>query len=226
MDEELVLLQRLTQIVLQQPAIAQFLVRLGFEEADPGPALALGAIERGIGVGEQRRGIHAVIGINGDADADADLGEIVVDLELLAYDLDQALGERQHILAAGVVRHQDHELVAADAGDESAVGFRGKAIRRRPHQHVADGMAEHVVDLLEAIEIEAEHRKTGQRLLRQLQPFVQLRVEGAAVRQVGQGIMMGKMTDACLARELLGDVLDHADHVLRRTVPIPDQQLA
>jgi hypothetical protein len=44
-DQELVLLQRLSQIVLQQPAVAQLPVHLGFEEADPPPALALGTIE-------------------------------------------------------------------------------------------------------------------------------------------------------------------------------------
>ena len=149
--------------MLQQPAVAQLLVHLGLEEADPAPALALGAIERGIGIGEQRGRIHAVIRIERDADAEADMGEIIVDLEFVADRLDQALAERQHLFAADIVRHQDHELVAADAGDEGAIGLRGKTLRRRPHHHVADGMTEHVVDVLEAVEIEAEHRKTGRR---------------------------------------------------------------
>lgn len=225
-DQELVLLQCLSQIVLQQPAIAQLPVHLGLEQADPPPALAFGTIECCIGVGEQRGGIHAVVRIKRDADAEADMGKIVVDLELLADRLDQALGERQNLLTPDVVGHQDHELVAADTSDEGAVGFRGKPVRRRPHQHVADGMAEYVVDLLEAVEIEAEHGKTGRRLLRPIQPLAERGVEGATVRQVGQHVMMREVTDAFLGVDALGDVLDHADQILRIAGIVGDQHLS
>ena len=212
--------------MLQQPAVAQLPVHLGLEEADPAPALALGAIECGIGVGQQRRRIHAVVRIDRDADADADMGEIVVDLELLSDRLDHALGERKHVFTPGIVGHQDHELVAANASDEGAVGLRDKTLGGCPHHHVADGMTEYVVDILEAVEIEAEDGKAARRLLRALQPLGQRRVEGAAVGQVGQRIMMGKMADPCLVGDPLGDILDHADQILRRATAIADQQLA
>ena len=201
--------------MLQQPAVAQFPVHLGFKEADSAPPLALGAIQRRIGVRQQRRGIGAVIGINCNADAEADMGQIVVDLEFLADCLDQALGQRQHVFAPCVVGHQDHELIATDAGDEGAVGFRGKTLGGCPHHHIADGMAEHIVDVLEAVEIEAQHRKAGRRVLRAFQPLGERRVECAAVRQVGQRVMLRKVTDALLGVDALGHVLDYANEILR-----------
>lgn len=87
-------------------------------------------------------------------------------------------------------------------------------------------MAEHVIDFLEAVEIEAQHRKAGRGLLRPFQPLGQRGIEGAAVRQIGQCIVMGEMADALVRVDALGDVLDHADQILRIAGAIRDQHLA
>ena len=53
-QDELVVRDRRAQIVLQRVALAQAPVHVGVEEADHVAAVGLGAVERGIGVGEQR----------------------------------------------------------------------------------------------------------------------------------------------------------------------------
>jgi hypothetical protein len=223
---KLVPLEREAQIVLQQPEVAQLAVHFRFEEAGPAPALPLGAIERRIGVRKQRRRIDAIVRIDGDADTEADMGEIIVDLELVADRLDQTLGEREYVFPSDVVGHQDHELVAANAGDESTIGLSDKTFGGRPHHHVADGMTEQIVDVLEAVEIQAEHSEAGRGFLSLLEPLVQCGIESVAVGQIGQHIVMREMADPLLRVDAFGDVLDHADQILRLTCAVRDQHLA
>ena len=46
-------------------------------------AFRFGAIERGVGIGEQRRRVGAVVREDGDADAQADAQRIAVDLDVV-----------------------------------------------------------------------------------------------------------------------------------------------
>ena len=59
-QEQLVACDGRAQIELQREALAQAAVHLGIEEADRMAAIGLGAVERGIGIGEQRRRLGAV----------------------------------------------------------------------------------------------------------------------------------------------------------------------
>ena len=54
-QEQLVARDRRAQIELQRVALAQAAVHLGVEEAHHLAAVGLGAVERGVGIGEQRR---------------------------------------------------------------------------------------------------------------------------------------------------------------------------
>ena len=53
-EDELAARDRRAQIVLQRVALPELPVHLGLEEADHVPPVGLGAIERGVGIGEQR----------------------------------------------------------------------------------------------------------------------------------------------------------------------------
>ena len=101
----------------------------------------------------------------------------------------------------------DGELVAAEPGDEIAgpdafLEARG----HRFEQLVADHVSERIVDALELVDVDIEHRQmlscndVGELLL---EPFVEQR----AVRQVGQRVVMRKMPDLLLGAHALGDVL-------------------
>ena len=61
------------QILMQRAAIADLLVHLGLEQADRAARFRLGAEQRGVGIGEQRRGVVAVARKHRDAGGDADV---------------------------------------------------------------------------------------------------------------------------------------------------------
>ena len=67
-------------------------------------------------------------------------------------------GERRMI----AVRRDEGEFVAAKPRKVSLAGERAQLLRELAKHVVADRMAEHVVDLLEAVEVDAQH---GERFL-------------------------------------------------------------
>ena len=91
-----------------------------------------------------------------------------------------ALGHPHRVDGIADVVEQDHELVAAESGERIRLGgpqsvfgdaahgvvlphHTGQALRERHQQLIADGVAEAVVHVLEAIEIDEEH---GEAVLR------------------------------------------------------------
>ena len=68
---QFVALDRRSQFLLQHAPLAQPLVHVGLEEAERAAALRLGAVERGVGVADQRGGVGAVDREDRDADAEA-----------------------------------------------------------------------------------------------------------------------------------------------------------
>ena len=70
-EEQLVACDGRAQIELQREALAQAAIHLGIEEAGRMAAIDLGAVERGIGIGEQRRHLGAVARIDCGSDAEA-----------------------------------------------------------------------------------------------------------------------------------------------------------
>ncbi len=94
---------------------------------------------------------------------------------------------------------EQRELVAAEPGDQ--IGLARASPQRRAdasHQHlVADGVAERVVDRLEVVEIDAEHRDRLAALGCAALDLVHLRrAEQRAVGQVGQRVVPRQMPDA------------------------------
>src|SRR5262249_5806911 len=68
-QRELAAFERRPQVVLQRAPFPQTLVHVGLEETDGSASVSLGAIERGISVADQRRGVLAVHGIDRDPNA-------------------------------------------------------------------------------------------------------------------------------------------------------------
>src|SRR2546429_5433735 len=95
---ELLVRQRLAQVVLEDAARLDGLRHLVAEEAEGAAAVGLGAIQRHVGVLEQRIGGHAARG-HGDADAGADLDQMIVDLVAFAEVVDDAAGEGRRVFA-------------------------------------------------------------------------------------------------------------------------------
>ena len=135
--------------------------------------------------------------------------------------VEDALGGVGGLLAADVLE-QDRELVAAEArGGVDAAHGAVEPPRDRDQHLVADRVPERVVDLLEVVEVEEEHREravvaapAGQRLARGLD-------EHRAVGEPGDGVVEGLVRELGLERLALADVAgveqDAADVPPRRS---------
>lgn len=119
---------RLPQIVLQHAAVMDFRAHSRFEETVGGAAFHLGAVERGIGVHEQRLAIVRIV--RADRDADAARGHVVAVGIVTAGSqrLEDAVGQPSRHGRAGQSGDKDREFVAAEARDHAClVEDRGDA---------------------------------------------------------------------------------------------------
>ncbi len=92
--------------------------------------------------------------------------------------------------------HQNRELVSAEASHHLSVVEQGRHRTRQCHQHrVASSVAKQIVDLLEAIEIEAEDPKLATCRAGLLQLQLETLGEARAICQACEGIMMSKEVD-------------------------------
>ena len=153
---ELVAGEREAQVALERLARLQPRVHAGLEEAEGVAAFLLGAIERDVGVLQQPPGIEPSSGISA-------MPMLAVTSDLVAVEVERR-GQRLEDAAAELLRAvglldadlDDRELVAADARDRVGLAHAGlQALGAALDQQVAGGVAERVVDVLEAVEIEA-----------------------------------------------------------------------
>ena len=107
---------------------------------------------------------------------------------------DDALGDRHHLGAVVADRGNHRELVAAEPRHQVVAAQRVRQPQRDvADQFVADRMAERVVDVLEMVEVDIEHRgrrRAGAHLVdHRLQPLA----EEDAVGQAAERIVHGEM---------------------------------
>ena len=100
------------------------------------------------------------VGINGHADAQADQQSLTANVRFFGESREQMFRQSLGCRRLWTVGNDDGELVAAQARQESA--RQPLACRRRLtslQQIVADRVAEDVVDLLEAVEVDTQNGK-------------------------------------------------------------------
>jgi hypothetical protein len=201
---ELLELDRAAQVALQLQLLGGVGAHVGLEHHVVAAARALGLVHGRVGVGHELVGL-ALFRMQHDADR-------ARDLQLLAHHV-EGLGDRaQHAVgglrAFGAVVHafeQQQELVAADARHGVALA-RGLAqpVRGGAQDLVAGRVAEGIVDRLEAVEVDEEHRDALFHLqlvgpLHAQQRVAQPVFEQHAVGQAGQCIGEGAFLQLALA---------------------------
>src|SRR5208283_5038081 len=98
----------------------------------------------------------------------------------------------------------------AEARDEiDGLDGSEQRLRHGAQQRIAHGMSERVIDLLEAIEVDAENGKLPAVLLAAFQLALQPVLELQAVRQTGEGVVMRDMLDLANRLSSRRDILDH-----------------
>ena len=154
--------------------------------------------------------VHGVLRPECEPDRDghpADAGE--VDLREPAL---HTLGDADGVLAAATVHH-DRELLAAEPADHVFRPHdRAQGLGEEPEQLVADGVAVDVVDVLEVVDVEHQHRERPVRAARLLQRLQQPLVEDAVVeeprKRVGAGLMLEASPDLGVVERERGRVAE------------------
>ena len=119
--------------------------------------LALGVVHRDVRAADQRADVRPVVGRQGDADARAELDGDAADLERALERVEQPERELGRGAAVRQVAQQHGELVAAEPGQGVAAAQRlAQPGGHLPEQRVALVVAERVVDLLEAVEVDQQ----------------------------------------------------------------------
>src|SRR5262249_34912962 len=118
---------------------------------------------------------------------------------------------------------EDHKLVAAHpAHGVFGTEHLGQSLGDLLEELVAGGVAESVVDVLEAVEVEEEDGGLALAAPRVGERLAQAVAEQAAVRQAGEWIMQGEMSDLLLRASALGDVLGAGDERFRLAARVGD----
>ena len=144
-----------------------------------------------------------------DRPIDAETGMSLRRRERDAELVEQALGDGQRVVRAVDVLAEDGELVAPDArrrvlGAQDA----GDAPGDRDEQLVARGVAEAVVDVLEAVEVAEEHRRRDAVAARAGQRLAQPVLEQRAVREPGERVVQRLVREGDLRARPLDRVAD------------------
>ena len=128
--------------------------------------------------------------------------------------LQDALGDHRRLVRVADVVEQQRELVAAQPRD-GVVGAqrRFEPSRDRLQQLVADGVPEAVVDDLEAVEVEEQHRRAALGVVALGAPdrLVEAVDEQHAVREAGERVVQRVVLQAALGLAAVGDVGGGAD---------------
>ena len=123
---------------------------------------------------------------------DADVDEDPVELEGLAHESDEAVGDAPAVLGASDVGEQDRELVAAESCGQVVGSQRvGEAVGDRLEQAVTGGMAQRVVDRFEVVEVEDDEPHVTPVALGLLEHVVESLAQERAIRQLGERVVHG-----------------------------------
>ena len=158
-EHQLVARQRVAQAPLELDVVVDLPAQALVEELQPAPARGLGPVHREVGLAEHRLGVGVGVARDRDADAREHRDFRAAHRDRVLERVEHARAERERLLLAFDVLGEDHELVAAEARDRVAVAHqRGEALGDRHEQPVADVVPEVVVDGLELVEVDEQHR--------------------------------------------------------------------
>ena len=168
----------------------------------------LGLVHRRVGIAQHVGGVFVAQAVGDHADAGG------ADHLVLAQPVgpgergQQAVGREAGLVGAGGPVEQNDELVAAEARSNVVMPQFGQESLGDAHQQrVADRVAEAVVDRLEAVEVEEQHREVIVRIVAMAtERALKLFQEALTVGQPGEPVVVGLLNQFVLGRLELGDL--------------------
>ena len=198
-QDELAGLERGAELADEREPLAAVVVAADHVDLVAG-AHALGLVHRDVGALQQAHGVAGVGGEQRDADAGVDVDADAADGEgvLERRAQPQPGGARRRLVAR---LEDDRELVAAEARERVVVAQELLQARADLAQHLVAGVvAERVVELLEAVEVDQQQRQLAVALGRGRDRGVQRVDEVAAVAEAGE--VVGARLRAAVAQAL------------------------
>jgi hypothetical protein len=165
-----------------------------------------------------------------ESDPDADAGEqiVAVDLKRRPQRVEDPAGDQRRLGWIADLLQQHRELVPAESRHRVPRSHGGgQPGRQRDQELVADGVAEAVVDQLEAVDVHEQHGAGGARVAREpLQRLLHAVHEQRPVGQAGEAVVQGIVLQVQLGHSAIGDVGHRTGHPLRAAVVAPRGQPA
>ena len=169
----------------------------------------------------QTFGIGAIVRVEADADAGIDMQFMVIHDERRSQRIQHLLRDQCGIVAAGQQRQAQHEFIAAETG--YTIAFTQTLLQAICHQlqhAITDLVSERIVDVLEMIQIDEEHRHLRLTAVRLRHSLLDPVLQKQAVRQSGKRIVMRHVDNPFLRFLALGDIFDDKDGPLATVGPV------
>ena len=189
-----VVLDGVEQVAFEEFAVGQVRIHRRVVDAGAVAAFVLGAIERHVGVAQNVGGIAGAAVDHRNADTGADDDVVAADHVGRADRGNDAAGDRLQRIRIRGAMGDDGELVAAEAGHQIVAAHDvAQPLGDVEDELVADVMAERVVDVLEVIEVDVEHRRgraAGAHFVDHgFEPLAEIDAVGQAADRIVQGEM-------------------------------------
>ncbi len=212
---ELVVGQRLAQLVFHLHTLDDMGIHFRAEEAERIAPVLLGMVHGHVGVAQQGIDVGAIAGTDADADRHRQADLLRSHLHRPRHRLHHAAGHVGRLVDPANVG-QDHDklvaALAADGIDPAHAAFQ--APRHFPEHGVPGLVAKTVVDALEAVQVEEHHRHHAVLAARRLQGLLQAVEKQHPVWQVGQEVVLGQVAGVLFEPLAVGDV-GQDGHVVR-----------
>ena len=160
-QRELIAFEGAAQGGFQRQALDRLGLDLLGEEAETVLAVFLGEVHRHVGILGQRLHVATIRRVHGDADAGRGVALVAAQLQGLAEHRQQVAGDAFDVIALGDLLQNDDEFVAAEPRHDVARAQGAAQPAGDFHQqHVAGVVAQRIVDHLEPVEIDEQHRES------------------------------------------------------------------
>jgi hypothetical protein len=151
--------------------------------------IALRAVQRRGGMLDERFGVQTVAGKDADPDRRGDVQDISVDLQRLSDRREELARDELDFGRPGRPRKKHEEFVARRSRNrvvaaKALLQARGDGLE----DLVSDSMSERIVHLVEAVDVDDEHREIEPLRARIADDVFETLEEGPAVRQAGQAV--------------------------------------